>query len=279
MMRRLSHPFIAELKRFVANQNTPLGPVVMALSELIKVHNSQLNRWDQVQVLQRKLSEVTDMIQAAHVFHRCVRDYSFVTTPSPKSKVMHQDNIMSLLVGDYLLAQSSVDLADLRYPKTVGLIARGLEDYTRGEFLKSQLFSKCRNGKLDNGEILNGLEKYSELTCGSLLSNACLSAALLAGYPDIDKEDNSKKNLGNIVYNFGFHMGSAHRLIEFLYCPNTNSQADKEFLSSLDVSQFSDSIRSHIDLALELLFCLPEGEKRSTLIGSLDKMRERCSSN
>lgn len=271
MMRKLSHPFITELKRYVANQNATLGPIILSLSEIIKTKDSE-----HIRLKQRKLSEVTDMIHAAHVFHRCVRDHTCDSNPSATAKVLHQDNIMSLLVGDYLLAQSSVDMADLRFPRTVGLIARGLEDYTRGEFLKLQLFASCAKEQLDLVEIRDGVARYAELTCGSLLSNACLSAALLAGHPD--RTDNPRE-LSNLVYSFGFHTGSAHRLIEFLYCPDTNSEADKAFIETLDVRQFQDSIDSHLDKSVNLLLSLPDDEKRPVLLTMLDDMKNRCVSS
>lgn len=280
MMRKLSHPFIAELKRYVANQNAPLGPVIMSLSELIKIEKSKLYMQEEIKAKQRKLAVVTDMIHAAHVFHRCVRDNITCDNANLTAKRQHQDNIMSLLLGDYLLAQSSVDMADLRYPRTVGLIARGLEDYTSGEFLKLQLFDRYekRRSESDYLDIRNGIETYAKLTCGSLLSNACLSAALLAGHNDVDTNNNSHE-ISNLVFSFGFHAGSAHRLIEFLYCPDTNSEADKVFLESLDVKQFENSIGSHIDKAVETLLSLPDGEKRASLLTMLEEMRSRCSSN
>lgn len=310
-MKRLSHPFISELKRYVANRNTSLGPVVLSLSELIEPWACKIGNLDRdkaqktvehVRGLQKKLSEVTDMVHAAHVFHRCVKDKIFQTSvedqPTPAAeqaktaKILQQDNIMSLLLGDYLLAQSSVDIADLRYPKTVGLIAKGLEDYTRGEFLKLKLFENHRGetSKHSQDELRIGLEKYAELTCGSLLSTSCLSAILLAGYPDIQLDvktkndessanrfDTDDANLSRAAFDFGFHTGTAHRLIEFLYCPDTNSEDDQQFLKVLDVKSFTDSIRSHLDKAAKLLVSLPDGEKRLSLLELLANMRNRCS--
>lgn len=273
LVRKLSHPFINELKRYVANQNATLGPVIMSLSELIKVNDNSTAKQAEIYARQRKLSEVTDMIHAAHVFHRCVSD-NICDTTSATAKRLHQDNVMSLLVGDYLLAQSSVDMAELRYPRTVGLIAKGLEDYTRGEFLKFQILEKYEKSKLNQTDICHGIERYAELTCGSLLSNACLSAALLAGHPE--KTDNPNE-LSSIVFAFGFHTGSAHRLIEFLHCPDTNSEADKVFIATLEVNQFEGSIRRHLDRSSDLLLALPDGSKRSSLLDVLNGMRERSS--
>lgn len=271
-MKKLSHPFIAELKRYVANQNAILGPIVMSLSELIRIKSTSSSKQEQIYAKQKKLSEVTDMIHAAHVFHRCVRDHTCDNT-SQTAKRLHQDNIISLLVGDYLLAQSSVDMADLRYPATVGLIARGLEDYTRGEFLKLQILDGYAKKQLSSGDINESIESYAELTCGSLLSNACLSAALLSGHPD--RSDDSV-GLSNTVFDFGFHAGSAQRLIEILYCPDTNSEADRAFIETLDKSQFKNSIHSHVDKSIDSLLKLPDGDKRPILLTMLSDMKNRC---
>lgn len=302
---KLSHPFIAELKRYVANQNATLGPIVLNLCNVIKFNRlgqPSANRQDEEIIVQkqRKLSQVTDMIHAAHVFHRCVRDNNnnkqqqqtseAHETSISKSKRLHQDNVMSLLVGDYLLAQSSVDMADLRYPRTVGLIAKGLEDYTSGEFLKLQLvdrFQKDTRNKqhLNAIQICNEINRYAELTCGSLLSNACLSAALLAGYSETSNDtnhnnsNNNNHNLANLVYSFGFHTGSAHRLIEMLYCPDTNSEDDRNFIKALDVKSLDESIRAHLDRSVELLYELPDGERRPALLEMLNKMKSRCLSS
>lgn len=300
MRKAISHPFISELKRFVANQNATLGPVVTQISEIIQFNKSfDHDEIEQLQAKQRKLSEVTDMIHAAHIFHRCVRDSnsnpeanldtqsSGASTNSNSTKRLHRDNILSLLVGDYLLAQSSVDMAELRYPKTVGLIARGLEDYTRGEFLKIQLFDDLQK-QLDKSlplpNVCKNIERYAQLTCGSLLSNACLSAALLAGYPDRTDatndaqadEKSTRSKISDLVYSFGYYTGTAHRLIEILFCPDTNSQDDRPIIEMLDVRPLERSIREHISKAYDTLHNLPGGETHAQLESKLEEMRSRC---
>jgi len=183
-MNKLSHPFFTELKRYVASQNATLGPIILSICDSIK-YEGTLNI-DETINEQRKLSQVADMIHAAHVFHRCARDDTLET------KRLHQENIMSILVGDYLLAQSSMDIATLN-PMTVGLMAKSLEDYTRGEFLRN-----------------SDLEKRAASTRGSLLSNSCLSAALLAGH----SYTNDPHELTSLVRDFGLRTGSASRLLE-----------------------------------------------------------------
>lgn len=254
--------------RYVASQNPPLGPVIMSLSELIGIRSA--GRPEEIRNRQKKLSEVADMIHAAQVFHRCVRDKT-------ANKVHHQETIMSLLFGDYLLAQSSVDLADLRYPQTVGLIAKGLEDYTRGEFLKLKLFGK-KSAALDDTvkipskqELHDEINRYAEFTCGSLLSNACLSVAILAGHPD--RTDNS---LSDLVFNFGLHTGTAHRLLELFHNPDTNSELDRDFIrTNLSARDFECSIQAHIEESVGILMNLPDGDKRHSLLALLDTMKNR----
>lgn len=258
--------------RYVANQNPTLGPIIMSLCDLIK---TKPNQWHEeiIKSKQKKLSEITDMIHAAHVFHRCVREKT-------TDRIIHQESIMSLLFGDYLLAQSSVDMADLRYPRTVGLIARGLEDYTRGEFLKFGLFkpgTQNHSSITAKQELYDGVNLYAKLTCGSLLSNACLSAALLAGYPD-RCPSSSAETLGDVVFRFGLHTGTAHRLLELFFNPDTNSELDREFIeSNLDSRDFRETIQSHLNKSREFLLKLPNGDERLSLLKLLDTMQKRSS--
>lgn len=256
--------------RYVANQNPTLGPVIVSLCDLIKVKPSNWSD-ELIKSKQKKLSEITDMIHAAHVFHRCVREKT-------ANKVLHQESIMSLLFGDYLLAQSSVDTADLRYPRTLSLIAQGLEDYTEGEFLKFSLFKpgpQDYSSEEARQQLHDGVNQYARLTCGSLLSNACLSAALLAGYPD--RCPNSKADtLADFVFRFGLHTGTAHRLLELFHNPDTNSELDREFIKvNLKSRDFEESIQSHLNKSIELLYKLPEGDKRQSLLNLLETMKKR----
>lgn len=253
-MRVLSHPFISELKRYVANHNATLGPIVMTISELVGATNVQKQVYDR----QKKLSEVTDMIHAAHVFHRCVRDRENQLETRDTAKRLHQDNILSVLVGDYLLAQSSVDMAELRFPKAVELIAIALENYTMGEFLKLELF------KSKSDDINDGVKRYAELTCGSLLSNSCLSAALMAGLSE---------DVNKLVGSFGFHTGTAHRLIEILNCDD-----DKLFLQRVNISHIEESIVGHLNQSISLIHKLPHSEKRAYLLSTLNKMKPSLNS-
>jgi len=242
-----------------------LGPIVMNLCELIKIEDT--SRFDEIRNKQRKLSEVTDMIYAAHVFHRTVRNLT------PQKELQDQDSVLSLLVGDYLLAQSSVDMASLRYPKTVGLVAKGLEDYTKGEFLKIHLIERCRQNLNDHtggsrvegvNDCHKGINQYAELTCGSLLSNACLSAFYLAGNTE------RCNGLGDLVYSFGHNTGSAQRLIEIVNYPNED---DKVVLSFLSNSNLEQSITRYLDKSIEILQRLPDGRTKPALRGVLEKMR------
>lgn len=241
------------------------GPIVMDICELIKIQ--QPKRLDEIRVKQKKLSEVTDMIHAAHVFHRTVSVGNIRQENNNTTINSTKDDVLSLLVGDYLLAQSSVDMASLRHPRTVGLIAKGLEDYTTGELLKLQLIDSLQKNKMHVREIQDKLRIYAELTCGSLLSNACLSAALLAGHT-VESD-----RIPNMVKLFGLYTGSAQRFIELLYCPNDN---DRNFVSQLPLSsdQMDEHIRYYLNKSSDTLRSLPEGRSQPSLSAVLDKMRQ-----
>lgn len=241
------------------------GPIVMDICELIKIQGPK--RFDEVRGKQKKLSEVTDMIHAAHVFHRTVSVGNISHKNNTTTINSTKDDVLSLLVGDYLLAQSSVDMASLRHPRTVGLIAKGLEDYTAGEFLKLQLIDSLHKNNLQIKEIQDTLRKYAELTCGSLLSNACLSAALIAGHT-IESD-----RMPSMVKSFGLYTGSAQRFIEMLYCPNDN---DRNFVSQLPLSsyQLDSHIRHYLDKSSDTLQSLPEGRSQSSLSAMLCRMRQ-----
>lgn len=240
-----------------------LGPIVLDISELIKIHEPK--RFDEVRAKQKQLSEVTDMIHAAHNFHRCVRNESKKDLTVTKN----QDNVLSLLVGDYLLAQSSVDMASLRNPRTVGLVAKCLEDYTRGEFIKLQLIESLQKTHvLRLTDLQNAIKQYAELTCGSLLSNSCLSAIILAGH--IDESD----DLAKMVRSFGLYTGSAQRFIEMLYCPNED---DKNFISLLPMptKHLGEFCRQYLEKSANILKLLPDGRTRPSLATVLDKMSQK----
>lgn len=255
---------------YYSRQNATLGPILISLGELIKTKDIDGDKLETVCRKQKQLSQVTDMIHAAHVFHRCVKE------ENPAKTKTSLPTIMSLLVGDYLLAQSSVDMADLRYPKTVDLVARGLEDYAHGEFLKLKLF-ECCDTILSSGKLSKGLAEYARLTCGSLLSNACLSTALLAGYRAAQSKD--AKDLSNIVYWFGQSTGSAQRLIELIYQPDMNSETDNEIISTIDKATIDNYINEHLDRSKSLLLSLPDGDQRPVLLKTLENMRSNCSTN
>lgn len=254
---------------YYSRQNSTLGPILISLSELIKPKGIDETKLETLCKKQKQLSQVTDMIHAAHVFHRCVRE------ETPGSTKTSLPTVMSLLVGDYLLAQSSVDMADLRYPKTVDLVARGLEDYTQGEFLKLKLFEAC-DTKSDSKSLTEGLAEYAQLTCGSLLSNACLSTALLAGHKIAPSRETPE--LSNLVYWFGQYTGSAQRLIELIYQPDMNSESDNDIISTLDKPLINKYIHAHLNKSMDLLSSLPDGEQRPVLMKTLEKMRSTCSS-
>lgn len=264
---------MSELKRYVANHNKTLGPIIMATSAMIGIHPRFHNQTEQILEKQRKLSEVADMIHAAHVFHRCVREIPPQDQTQDNNdnqtngKSLHQDNVMSLLLGDYLLAQSSVDMAELRLPKTVGLIAKALENYTRGEFLKYKMLQQNMLGTTQKM-----VETYAELTCGSLLSHACLSATLIAGY---NNQDQHGRHLLEATRELGLHIGTAQRLLDLFYSPETINEDELRIIENLDISYYRRSILVHLESSLNVLQTMADNESRSSLVKLIEKMQPK----
>lgn len=106
------------------NQQTR-GPVVLLLAKAFGLPGDVKKRLEiethhavTVREKQRTLAKITDMIHLAHMIHRGVVDiksYSNRELPSDKDN-LHFNNIISILIGDYLLATSSCGLAEIRNP-------------------------------------------------------------------------------------------------------------------------------------------------------------------
>jgi len=138
---------------------------------------------------QRKLSEIVEMIHSAQSIHQSVVNVpvNIAKESDPELKsVLYQleyGNKISILSGDYLLANACTGLASFRIPKIVELISQAIIEFTQAEFL----------GKQDNqGRVLPTLETIDQvsweerwkLSSGSLLGAGCESAMLLAQQPE-----------------------------------------------------------------------------------------------
>ncbi len=74
-----------------------------------------------IQKHQRKLAEITDMIHVAHLLHRGVIDMKMTDTIGQDSQMCNKEDLqlgnnISILIGDFLLANASRGLAEIRQP-------------------------------------------------------------------------------------------------------------------------------------------------------------------
>jgi len=149
---------------------------------------------------QRRLSEIIEMIHSAQSIHQSV-----VNVPVNISKesdvelrsVLHQleyGNKISILSGDYLLANACTGLAAFRIPKIVELVSQAIIEFTQAEFLGKQ----DPQGKVvPTQDTLDQTcwEERWKLGSGSLLGAGCESAMLLALQPE--NLQLAAKNLGS----------------------------------------------------------------------------------
>jgi len=112
------------------------GLVVLLLSKsynypkhILDNFDSETNRSALISKNQRKLAEVTDMVHVSQVLHRGIVDLPTNSEPidSKLNEDLHLGNTISVLVGDFLLANASRGLAILRNPPVCHLFLRLLK--------------------------------------------------------------------------------------------------------------------------------------------------------
>jgi len=196
------HPVLKTAKRLLyhgKNNMQVRGVLILLLSraagnlssEQIDVNTGVLNE-------QRKLSEIVEMIHSAQCIHQSVVNVpvNIAKEPEEVRPVLYQleyGNKISILSGDYLLANACTGLAALRIPKIVELVSQAIIEFTQAEFL----------GKQDpQGNVIPTLESLQEnvwedrwkLSSGGLLAAGCESSMLLANQDE--KLQQAARNLG-----------------------------------------------------------------------------------
>jgi len=148
---------------------------------------------------QRRLSEIIEMIHSAQSIHQSVVNVpvniSNESDPELRS-VLHQleyGNKISILSGDYLLANACTGLASFRIPKIVELVSQAIIEFTQAEFLGKQDPQGKVVPTLDTVDQTCWEERW-KLGSGGLLGAGCESAMLLAKQPE--NLQVAAKNLG-----------------------------------------------------------------------------------
>jgi len=195
-MRKLigsDHPVLKTAKRLIfhgKNNMQVRGLLVLLLSRAAG-HNGQKDFDPSTGVLerQRKLAEIVEMIHTAQCIHQSVVNIP-VNTLEELDTVAREDlaqleygNKISILGGDYLLANACTGLAALRVTKVVEIVAIAIGEFTQSEFI----------GRRDSqGQPIPTKDQLTEdawlartkLAVGGLLASGCQGAMLLAARED-----------------------------------------------------------------------------------------------
>lgn len=123
--------------------------------------------------LQEKLTEIVELIHAASLLHDDVVDGASDRRGRPTAN--QRFGVKSaVLSGDYLLAQASVELADLGHLGVIRLLATVIKDLVEGELMQM-------NGTLEEQLSMEFYLRKSYLKTASLLSKSSQAMAVLAG--------------------------------------------------------------------------------------------------
>ncbi|ERL84043.1 all trans-polyprenyl-diphosphate synthase PDSS2-like [Dendroctonus ponderosae] len=171
---------------------------------------------------QRALAEVTEMIRTSHLVHKGLVNLQPPNNVDASGDMMFGNKI-ALLSGDYLLSNSSIELANLRNQELVELMSSAVRDLTEAEFVgprdrqNNPLPAKPKAKQVEYKQFIeNNLEPLivsealgnaqaewtlrNVLNAGSLLGKSCQGTLKLAGH----SEDLQEKG-----YLFGKHLALA----------------------------------------------------------------------
>ncbi|GBP10290.1 Decaprenyl-diphosphate synthase subunit 2 [Eumeta japonica] len=245
-----NHPLLKTAKNLIYNGKNNMqawGLIVLLISKAAG-HSPEIPDMEQdksagVLHSQRALAEVTEMIRTSHLVHKGLVNMNVEHDVDTASDMMFGNKI-ALLSGDYLLANSCSELANLRNQELVELISSAIRDLAEAEFLgerdeqNNPLPSppiqyrinpneptdwECAMDPLPMRGVLGAARREWRarhvLAAGALLGKSCCGALKLAGHA---------QNVQNKGYLFGCHLALAWQA--FL---------DLEQFASSDPSRFS----------------------------------------
>ena len=138
---------------------------------------------------QRKLAEFVEMIHTGEAIHQSVVNLPVNIADEPDEDIrnillqLEFGNKISILGGDYLLANASTGLASLRVPKIVEMVSVAISEFSQSEFLDQQ----DPQGRVVPTEATLDIQNWlvrARLGSGSLLAAGCQGAVILGGHGD-----------------------------------------------------------------------------------------------
>nr|CAD7396871.1 unnamed protein product [Timema poppensis] len=202
-----NHPLLKTAKSLLYNGRNYMqawGLIVLLISKAaghINVEEMEEDKAAGVLHSQRALAEVTEMIRTSHLVHKgLVNIYPGLYPETAVLNDMTFGNKIALLSGDYLLANSCMELASLRNQDLVELMSSAVRDLAEGEFVGRR---DKQNNPLPSFQESSALEEWTQrnvLSAGSLLGKSCQGTLKLAGHG---------AELQDQGYKFGKHLALA----------------------------------------------------------------------
>ncbi|XP_049767676.1 all trans-polyprenyl-diphosphate synthase PDSS2 [Schistocerca gregaria] len=206
-----NHPLLKTAKGLLYNGRNNMqawGLIVLLISKAaghLNVEEMEEDKAAGVLHSQRALAEVTEMIRTSHLVHKgMVNIYPGLYPEAADLGDMTFGNKIALLSGDYLLANSCMELASLRNQDLVELMSSAVRDLAEAEFVGRR---DKQNNPLPWPPGTPGYRDAEEdwtirnvLSAGSLLGKSCQGTLKLAGHgPQLQQQG----------YLFGKHLALA----------------------------------------------------------------------
>ncbi|KAK9305428.1 hypothetical protein QLX08_003554 [Tetragonisca angustula] len=206
-----NHPLLKTAKSVIYNGRNNMqawGLIVLLISKAaghLGVDDMEEDKAAGVLHSQRALAEVTEMIRTSHLVHKgLVNIEPDVYLETSELNDMNFGNKIALLSGDYLLANSCAELANLRNQDIVELMSSAVRDLAEAEFVgrrdnqNNPLPSVPPEDRKDYA--VKEWTLRNVLSAGALLGKSCKGTLKLAGHSNEIQEQG---------YNFGKHLALA----------------------------------------------------------------------
>lgn len=251
-----NHPLLKTAKSVIYNGRNNMqawGLIVLLISKAaghLNVDDMEEDKAAGVLHSQRALAEVTEMIRTSHLVHKgLVNIEPSVYLETSELNDMNFGNKIALLSGDYLLANSCAELANLRNQDIVELMSSAVRDLAEAEFIgrrdnqNNPLPSIPPEDRTDYA--VNEWTLRNVLSAGALLGKSCKGTLKLAGHNNEIQEQG---------YKFGKHLALAWQACLDLGPFVTKDQAVSFNLCSAPIMfhiEHDPSILKEIDKGLE----------------------------
>ncbi|XP_076633851.1 decaprenyl diphosphate synthase subunit 2 [Colletes latitarsis] len=206
-----NHPLLKTAKSVIFNGRNNMqawGLIVLLISKAaghLNVDDMEEDKAAGVLHSQRALAEVTEMIRTSHLVHKgLINIEPDVHLETSELNDMNIGNKIALLSGDYLLANSCAELANLRNQDIVELMSSAVRDLAEAEFVGRR---DSQNNPLPSVPPENRTDYAVKewtlrnvLSAGALLGKSCKGTLKLAGH---------NKEIQEQGYNFGKHLALA----------------------------------------------------------------------